>query len=191
MVPAFIVTGLLSVSILIFGVYYYFDPMGGRTSTRSSADSGSGSIQFDNQTPITPVESRFSQFLDPGAPTPTVSLTKTVVTPTSAATTDETIPTLTARLSSDRRSLVIEMDNLHDVTRAVYSASYNAKAGVRGASGTIQITTPTVPVTRVIALGTCSKNICVYDEVTTPISVRVTFKMKNGTDTVLTESVQY
>ena len=189
MVPAFIVTGLLSLSILIFGAYYYFDPMGGRTSTRSSADSGS--LGFDNDIPITPVESRFSQFLDPGAPTPTLGVTTPSSTPSVSESGDETIPTLNARLSTDRRSIVIELDNLEQVTRAVYTASYNAKAGMRGATGTIQITSPTVPITRTITLGTCSKNVCQYDEVTTPISVRVTFKMPDGTETVLSEVVPY
>ena len=188
---ALLVTGLLSLSLLIFGAFYYFDPMSQRSTTRSRADSGKLENQLD-QTPITPVESQFAQLLygPTNVPVPT-PIGSVVPTSTDSMTLATNKPTLDAHVAVDRRSIGLTFGNLINVLRITYDVTYTAKTGLKGATGTIDVASPSAPIKRDITLGTCSKNICVYDDITTPIAVSVVYRMSDGPDVGLTASVQF
>ncbi len=197
MIGAFIVTGLLTLSLLVLGAYTFLGK--DRTSTHSSADT---SVTYTNPSTegITPVGSKFSQYLygptaipgkDEPTPTPTPTLPFSQATPTIAVVGVIARPTLGARLSSDKRSVVLDFGSLTGVLRITYTVSYNAKSGSKGVAGSIDVIFPTQPIRRDIALGTCSKNVCVYDIITTPINIRTVYRMIDGSDVELTQVVAY
>lgn len=180
------VTIIVSISLLIFGAYYYFDPLGARTSTQSKAQTSQEQV-FINQTGSLPVESRFAQFLYGPTLTPTPSGMPT----TTPLPTPLSYPTLHSELSNDKRTIFLTFANLSGVSRISYSVSYLAKTGNKGVRGTIEVAQPSAPIKRDITLGTCSKNVCTYDEITTPINVLAIFRMIDGMDVELMETVPY
>lgn len=189
MVGAIIVTVIVTVSLLIFGAYYYIDPLGKRTSTRPRAETTTnGQFFIPQQAPITPVESQFSQFLfgPTVIPSATPPIQATATPPKGAVQ-----PTLSAYLSTDRRSVALQFGSLSEAEKITYFVTYIAKTGAKGVTGSIQIQPPSSDISRSVILGSCSKNVCVYDEVTTPINVRAIYQMIDGRSVELSQTVPY
>lgn len=64
---------------------------------------------------------------------------------------------------ADKREVTLEIENLKNVNSFEYELTYLANDLPRGVVGTINLEGQT-KITRKILLGTCSKNVCKYDE---------------------------
>ena len=182
-----LIAGILTVSLIAIGMVSFLHPFD-RTSTKSRADSGGVVFTLSDQS-VTPVESQFSQFLyGPTQPPVKVSpMPQFPVSPTPVL----GKPVLTAVLGYDKKNVQLQFSNLAGVLRITYAATYIAKDGAKGATGTIDILPGTTTIQRDVALGTCSKNVCTYDDVQSAISVQAIFKMLDGTEVTAVQSVQY
>lgn len=64
---------------------------------------------------------------------------------------------------ADKREVTLEIKNIKNADSVEYELSYLSKGLSRGVVGTIQLKGET-SVSRKILLGTCSRNVCKYDE---------------------------
>ena len=66
---------------------------------------------------------------------------------------------------SDKRAVTMEMTNLTGIQTVEYELSYLAKGDIpRGVIGTIEVKSSDKKISRELLLGTCSRNVCKYDE---------------------------
>ncbi len=85
--------------------------------------------------------------------------------------TEEVIPTLTPSaiglsltMGSDKKRVIIEIDNTQDITLLDYQLSYTSKGNIpRGAIGRVDVKTKGETIKKEIVLGTCS-DVCHYDQ---------------------------
>lgn len=71
--------------------------------------------------------------------------------------------TLTAR--SDKRAVNLQITQLSGIKSIEYELSYLTKGDIpRGVIGSIEVKTSDKKITRELLLGTCSRNVCKYDE---------------------------
>lgn len=90
--------------------------------------------------------------------------------------------TLTAR--GDKKAVNLEIANLTGLKSIEYELSYIAKGDIpRGVIGSIEIKPTDKKVARELLLGTCSKNVCKYDEGVTEATLIV--KVTKTDDSVL------
>lgn len=82
----------------------------------------------------------------------------------------------------DKKAVVLKISSIPKGTESIeYELSYDTSAGLpKGALGTIRLKDGEVSVEREILLGTCSRNICKYDEGVTKISLILRFNHPKG-----------
>lgn len=89
------------------------------------------------------------------------------VTPTPEQVTEELtaedLPTVRIIPRADRKEITLEIKGIKDADTVEYELSYLSKGLSRGVVGTIELNGET-SITRQILLGTCSRNVCKYDE---------------------------
>ena len=90
--------------------------------------------------------------------------------------------TLTPRY--DKKAVVLKISKIPiDVTSVDYELSYEAKGGLpRGVLGKVDIKGQE-SILREILLGTCSRNVCVYDEGVKKVSLTLKFNKTGGAST--------
>ncbi|PJE67261.1 hypothetical protein COU95_03470 [Candidatus Shapirobacteria bacterium CG10_big_fil_rev_8_21_14_0_10_40_9] len=104
----------------------------------------------------------------PGQPTPT---------PTPLALEERPYVTLTPR--SDGHELKLEIENLKDVQTVEYELVYFAGDVSRGVIGSVDLKSEN-SLSRDLLLGTCSKNVCKYDEGVTEGTLTLRFRGVSG-----------
>ncbi len=122
-----------------------------------------------------------SRSASPGSPAPTT-------TPQSGFTAPEVQEkgvevSLTPRY--DNKAVILKVDKLPTgVTSVEYELSYEAKGGLpRGVLGKVDITSGKTNILREILLGTCSRNVCVYDEGVTKVKLTLKFNKSSAPST--------
>ncbi|MGB9706627.1 MAG: hypothetical protein ACPLXP_00935 [Microgenomates group bacterium] len=95
------------------------------------------------------------------------SSSSTKLTPTPAQITQELsseeLPVVRLIPRADKRELTLEIKNIKNANSIEYELTYLSKGLSRGVVGTIKLNGET-SITRKILLGTCSRNVCKYDE---------------------------
>ncbi len=121
-----------------------------------------------------------SRSASPGGPAPTT-------TPQSGFTVPEAQEkgvevSLTPRY--DNKAVILKVDKLPaDVTSVEYELAYEAKGGLpRGVLGKIEVKSQGT-ILREILLGTCSRNVCVYDEGVTKVKLTLKFNKSSAPST--------
>lgn len=129
-----------------------------------------------------------SRSTPPGSPLPTA-------TPTSGFTAPEAREkgvevSLIPRY--DNKAVILKVDKLpSDVTSVEYELSYEAKGGLpRGVLGKIDVKSAKETILREILLGTCSRNICVYDEGVKKVSLVLKFNKSSGQSTIFSQEYE-
>jgi len=111
------------------------------------------------------------------------------VTPTTSPSSGFTLPevkeggvevSLTPRY--DNKAVVLKINKISaDVISIEYELSYEAKGGLpRGVLGKIEVKSGQETILREILLGTCSRNVCVYDEGVKKVSLTLKFNKAGG-----------
>ncbi len=82
----------------------------------------------------------------------------------------------------DNKAVILKIDKLPaDLTSVEYELSYEAKGGLpRGVLGKIDVTSGKENILREILLGTCSRNVCVYDEGVKTVKLTLKFNKTSG-----------
>lgn len=117
---------------------------------------------------------------------------ETMATPTPTSSSKFTLPEtkevgvevdLTPRY--DKKAVILKISKIPaDVTSIDYELSYEAKGGLpRGVLGKVDIKAGQQTLLREILLGTCSKNVCVYDEGVKKVSLTLKFNKAGGAST--------
>lgn len=75
----------------------------------------------------------------------------------------EDLPTVRIIPRADKKELTLEIKGIKDANTVEYELTYLSKGLSRGVVGTIELKGES-SVTRQILLGTCSRNVCKYDE---------------------------
>ncbi len=95
------------------------------------------------------------------------SLSTSKVTPTPEQITkelsSEELPTVRLIPRADKHELTLEIKDIKNADSIEYELTYLSKGLSRGVVGTINLNKET-SITRKILLGTCSRNVCKYDE---------------------------
>ena len=91
--------------------------------------------------------------------------------------------TLTPRY--DKKAVILKISKIPaDVTSVDYELSYEVKGGLpRGVLGKVDIKAGQQTLLREILLGTCSRNVCVYDEGVKKVSLTLKFNKTGGVST--------
>ena len=102
--------------------------------------------------------------------------TQEEVTPTVEKEVYETISPeelgLTLKARSDKKAVIMEVTRLDGITMIDYELSYLAKGDIpRGVIGSIQVKSSDKKISRELLLGTCSRNVCKYDEGVTSVKL--------------------
>lgn len=72
---------------------------------------------------------------------------------------------LTLSPRTDKRAVTLEITKLDELSSIEYELSYLAKGDIpRGVIGTIEVKPSDKKISRELLLGTCSRNVCKYDE---------------------------
>ena len=87
---------------------------------------------------------------------------------------DRPYVTLTPR--TDGREVTMIIDNIKNATRAEYELEYQAGSMIQGVFGTIDFSKETLPVSKKLLFGTCSKGKCRYDENVSGGSLTIRFE---------------
>lgn len=178
------VTGLILVSGLFFALVRL-------RSTESTTSTSSRATEPTVMFRLPPVATRsgeaFGKLLNE-TPIATPSVT---AGPTAIPASIYIQPTLTAVLSSDKKTVTVTFDALSGVRRVTYSVSYPTSSGDKGANGSFDAPSSGA-VTRDITLGTCSSGgACSYDTVTGTITVRAVFTPIFGVAVEIVKTVAY
>lgn len=112
------------------------------------------------------------------------SSTTTKATPTpepvSVEISPEDLPSVRLIPRADRRELTLEIKNLKDIKTLEYELTYLTKEGrTQGAVGSAELNGET-SITKKILLGTCSRNVCRYDEGVTNGSLLLRLRGTSG-----------
>lgn len=85
----------------------------------------------------------------------------------------------------DKKAVVLKISKVRsDVISIEYELSYEAKGGLpRGVLGKVDVKSGQETILREILLGTCSKNVCVYDEGVKKVSLTLRFNKSSGEST--------
>jgi len=76
----------------------------------------------------------------------------------------EELPLVWLTPSANKHEVVLEIKNIKNATSLEYELTYLSKEIPRGVVGTINLKEGEASITRKILLGTCSRNVCKYDE---------------------------
>lgn len=85
----------------------------------------------------------------------------------------------------DKKAVILKISKIRsDVISVEYELSYEAKGGLpRGVLGKVDVKSGQETILREILLGTCSKNVCVYDEGVKKVSLTLRFNESSGEST--------
>lgn len=85
----------------------------------------------------------------------------------------------------DKKAVILKISKIPtDVVSVDYELSYEAKGGLpRGVLGKVDIKAGQESILREILLGTCSRNVCVYDEGVKKVSLTLKFNKAGGAST--------
>jgi len=86
--------------------------------------------------------------------------------------------TVSAKLRSDRKAIIINFGNLQSVSSVSYSLIYEHDGQQEGAGGTVSETGNTA--TRELLFGTCSHGVCRYHTNIKNAKLEITYKTKAG-----------
>jgi hypothetical protein len=89
------------------------------------------------------------------------------------AITDRPFVTLTPR--ADGKEVTLGINEVKNATKVEYEIEYQTATLIQGAFGNIDFTKDTPPVAKNILFGSCSKNVCKFDEGVTGGSLTLTF----------------
>lgn len=91
----------------------------------------------------------------------------------------------------DKRAVILTVSNIPDDTTSIeYELSYNTAAGLpKGAIGKIRLKNES-SIEREILLGTCSRNVCRYDEGVTEVELVLRFNASDGGASQFQESYE-
>lgn len=79
---------------------------------------------------------------------------------------------LTLSPRADGKAVILKITELEDLSSVEYELSYLAKGDIpRGVIGTIQVKPGDREISRELLLGTCSRNVCKYDEGVTSVTL--------------------
>lgn len=92
-------------------------------------------------------------------------------------------PTLTITTRADRKAINLTFESLSTATIIDYTVTYVSKNINRGITGKIIRSKAEQTLTREILLGTCSKDVCTYDEGVTTVKIAVVYTFENATTT--------
>lgn len=92
----------------------------------------------------------------------------------------------------DKKAVNLKISKIPEGVSVVeYELAYEAKGGLpRGVLGKIEVKSGQTTILREILLGTCSKNVCVYDEGVTKVSLTLKFTRIAGQSTGFTQEYQ-
>jgi len=76
----------------------------------------------------------------------------------------EELPLVWVIPSADKHEVTLEIKNIKNATSLEYELTYLSKEIPRGVVGTVNLKEGETSITRKILLGTCSRNVCKYDE---------------------------
>jgi len=76
----------------------------------------------------------------------------------------EELPLVWLTPSADKHEVILEIKNIKNAITLEYELTYLSKDIPRGVVGTINLKEGETSITRKILLGTCSRNVCKYDE---------------------------
>jgi hypothetical protein len=76
----------------------------------------------------------------------------------------EELPLVWLTPSADKHEVTLEIKNIKNTNTLEYELTYLSKDIPRGVVGTINLKEGETSITRKILLGTCSRNVCKYDE---------------------------
>jgi len=76
----------------------------------------------------------------------------------------EELPLVWLTPSADKHEVTLEIKNIKNTSSLEYELTYLSKEIPRGVVGTINLKEGESSITRKILLGTCSRNVCKYDE---------------------------
>lgn len=93
--------------------------------------------------------------------------------------TQEELPSVRLIPRADKRELTLEIKNIKNANSIEYELTYLSKGLSRGVVGTINLNGET-SITRKILLGTCSRNVCKYDEGVTGGSLLLRLRDASG-----------
>jgi hypothetical protein len=91
----------------------------------------------------------------------------------------EDLPTVRIIPRADKKEITLEIKEIKNADSIEYELSYLSKGLSRGVVGTIELKGET-SITRQILLGTCSKNVCKYDEGVTGGSLLLRLRGASG-----------
>ena len=82
----------------------------------------------------------------------------------------------------DKRAVILKISRIPEGVKTVeYEITYEAKSGLpKGVIGKIELKEKEDSISREIVLGTCSRNVCVYDEGVGKISLALVFTGDKG-----------
>jgi len=90
------------------------------------------------------------------------------ITPTPQQTMEELgkeqLPLVRLIPRADKHEVTLEIENIKDTNSIEYELTYLSKGITRGVVGTVNLREGESSITRKILLGTCSRNVCKYDE---------------------------
>lgn len=111
----------------------------------------------------------------------TMSTNKVTPTPESVSVEipPEDLPTVRIIPRADKKEITLEIKGIKSADSIEYELSYLSKGLSRGVVGTIELNGET-SITRQILLGTCSKNVCKYDEGVTGGSLLLRLRGPSG-----------
>ncbi len=92
----------------------------------------------------------------------------------------------------DKKAVNLKISKIpQGVSVVEYELAYEAKGGLpRGVLGKIEVKSGQTTILREILLGTCSKNVCVYDEGVAKVSLTLKFTRIAGQSTGFTQEYQ-
>lgn len=90
-------------------------------------------------------------------------------------------PALTVSSRPDKKAIFLTFENLANVSAIDYTVTYVSKGLTKGITGTVDHhASSESSMVREILLGTCSQNVCTYDEGVGTITVVATFTLKDS-----------
>lgn len=92
----------------------------------------------------------------------------------------EELPLVRLVPRSDKREVTLEIKNLKNVNAVEYELTYLSKGITRGVIGTINLKEGETEISRKILLGTCSRNVCKYDEDVTTGNLLLRLRSQEG-----------
>jgi len=83
---------------------------------------------------------------------------------------------------SDKKAVILKISKISpEITSVDYELAYETRGGLsRGVLGKVDIETGQELILREILLGTCSRNVCVYDEGVKKVSLTLKFNKAGG-----------